>query len=111
MKEKSSLSSGDIKSVLTNFVEAMRTSLYNGQSVNIRDFGVFSLSARTKGVDTEKECTAKNIMAVKINFRPSSSVRPNLTSTRTEFIDIKAALEGKESEKGEDGDIVDDPTA
>ena len=48
MKEKSSLSSGDIKSVLTNFVEAMRTSLYNGQSVNIRDFGVFSLSARTK---------------------------------------------------------------
>lgn len=81
MKEKSSLSSGDIKSVLTNFVEAMRTSLYNGQSVNIRDFGVFSLSARTKGVDTEKECTAKNIMAVKINFRPSSSVRPNLTST------------------------------
>ena len=115
MKEKSSLSSGDIKSVLTNFVEAMRTSLYNGQSVNIRDFGVFSLSARTKGVDTEKECTAKNIMAVKINFRPSSSVRPNLTSTRAgdkiEFIDIKAALEGKESEKGGDGDIVDDPTA
>ena len=115
MKEKSSLSLGDIKSVLTNFVEAMRTSLYNGQSVNIRDFGVFSLSARTKGVDTEKECTAKNIMAVKINFRPSSSVRPNLTSTRAgykiEFIDIKAALEGKESEKGGDGDIVDDPTA
>ena len=52
---------------------------------------------------------------VKINFRPSSSVRPNLTSTRAgdkiEFIDIKAALEGKESEKGGDGDIVDDPTA
>ena len=82
MKEKSSLSLGDIKSVLTNFVEAMRTSLYNGQSVNIRDFGVFSLSARTKGVDAEKDCTAKNIMAVKINFRPSSSVRPNLTSTQ-----------------------------
>ena len=107
MKEKSSLSSGDIKSVLTNFVEAMRTSLYNGQSVNIRDFGVFSLSARTKGVDTEKECTAKNIMAVKINFRPSST----RAGDKIEFIDIKAALEGKESEKGEDGDIVDDPTA
>jgi len=43
---------------MNNFVEAMRTSLYNGQSVNIRDFGVFSLSARTKGVDTEKECTS-----------------------------------------------------
>jgi hypothetical protein len=54
-------------------------------------------------------------MAVKINFRPSSSVRPNLTSTRAgdkiEFIDIKAALEGKETGKDGDGDIVDDPTA
>ena len=30
MKEKSSLSYGDIKSVLTNFVETMRTSLTTG---------------------------------------------------------------------------------
>lgn len=112
MKEKSSLSLGDIQSVLTNFVEAMRTSLYNGQSVNIRNFGVFSLSARTIGVEVEKECTAKNIKAVKINFRSSSSVRPSLTSTRAgekiEFLDVKAALEKKKEEGGGD---VEDPTA
>lgn len=115
MKEKSSLSLGDIQSVLTNFVEAMRSSLYNGLSVNIQNFGVFSLSAKTKGTELEKDCTAKNILAVKINFRPSSSVRPNLTSTRAgdklEFIDLKAALETKtEGEEGGSGDI-DDPTA
>lgn len=80
MKEKSSLSSGDIKSVLTNFVEAMRTSLYNGQSVNIRDFGVFSLSARTKGVDNGKRMYGQKHNGSENNFRPSSSVRPNLTS-------------------------------
>lgn len=45
MKEKSSLTLGDIQSVLTNFVEAMRSTLYGGQSVNIKNFGVFSLSA------------------------------------------------------------------
>ena len=50
MKEKSSLTLGDIQSVLTNFVEAMITTLYSGQSVNIKNFGVFSLSARTAGV-------------------------------------------------------------
>ena len=108
MKEKSSLTLGDIKSVITNFVEAMRTALYNGQSVNVRDFGVFSLSARTQGTEKQEDCTVKNIMAVKINFRASSSVRPNLTSTRAgerlEFIDIKAALEGKEPGKGDDGE-------
>ena len=49
MKEKSSLTLGDIQSVLTNFVEAMITTLYSGQSVNIKNFGVFSLSARTAG--------------------------------------------------------------
>ena len=56
MKEKSSLTLGDIQSVLTNFVEAMITTLYSGQSVNIKNFGVFSLSARTAGVLDVKEC-------------------------------------------------------
>ena len=41
----------------------MITTLYSGQSVNIKNFGVFSLSARTAGVLDVKECTAKNIKA------------------------------------------------
>lgn len=99
MKEKSSLSLGDIQSVLTNLVEAMRAALFDGKSVNIRDFGVFSLSARTIGVATKEECTTKNIKSVRINFRPSSSVRPNLTSTRAgdkiEFLDLEAPKKKK----------------
>lgn len=94
MKEKSSLTLGDIQSVLTNFVEAMITTLYSGQSVNIKNFGVFSLSARTAGVLDVKECTAKNIKAVKINFRPSSTVRPDIAATRAgqkiDFYDLEA---------------------
>ena len=39
MKEKSSLTLGDIKSVLTNFVEVTRSELYNGHAVNIENFG------------------------------------------------------------------------
>ena len=85
MKEKSSLTLGDIQSVLTNFVEAMITTLYSGQSVNIKNFGVFSLSARTAGVLDVKECTAKNIKAVKINFRPSSTVRRFRLGRRRRF--------------------------
>ena len=107
MKEKSSLSLGDIQSVLTNLVEAMRTALFDGKSVNIHDFGVFSLSATTRGVDTKDECTMKNIKTVNINFRPSSSVRPNLTSTRAgekiEFLDLDAPKK-KKTEGGDPGD-------
>ena len=66
MKEKSSLTLGDIQSVLTNFVEAMITTLYSGQSVNIKNFGVIQPCRRVRQALLDvKECTAKNIKAVK----------------------------------------------
>ena len=99
MKDKSSLSLGDIQSVLTNYVGAMRAALFDGKSVNIRDFGVFSLSAHTSGATTKEDCTVKNIKSIQINFGPSSSVRPNLTSTRAgdkiEFLDLEAPKKKK----------------
>ena len=108
MKDKSSLSLGDIQSVLTNLVEAMRAALFDGKSVNIRDFGVFSLSATTLGADTKDKCTMKNIKAVNINFRPSSSVRPNLASTRAdekiEFLDLDAPKKKKTEGAGNPDD-------
>lgn len=107
MKEASSLSLGDIKSVLTNFVESMRTILYSGQSVRIKDFGVFSLGARTYGSETEKECGVKNIKSVKINFRAATSVKPNLTATRAgdkiRFYDVKTGIVEETDEKPKDG--------
>ena len=115
MKEKSSLTLGDIQSVLTNFVEAMITTLYSGQSVNIKNFGVFSLSARTAGVldvkewnrPNVRECTAKNIKAVKINFRPSSTVRPDIAATRAgqkiDFYDLEALVNKGDGEGGSSG--------
>ena len=102
MKESSSLSLGDIKSVLTNFVTAMRRALYNGHSVNIPGFGVFSLSAHCEGAETLESCSLKNIRNVKINFRASSDVKPSLTSKNAgdvmEFVDVKKALEKGEEE-------------
>ena len=104
MKENSSLSKGDILSVIAYFVECMRTNLYNGHSVNIRDFGVFSLSARTEGAEAENDCTAKKIRTVRINFRPSIGVRPDPASTRAEdameFVDLQTYLD---SQKGNGG--------
>lgn len=105
MKEKSSLTEGDIKSVLTNFVSCMRKELYNGHSVNIENFGVFSLSATTEGSEDKAECTASKIKSVRITFRASSNVRPNLAATRAEdkldFVCLDKMLE--------EGEEKDDP--
>jgi len=96
IKELSSLSKGDIHSVITNFLDVVRTALYSGHSVNFKNFGVFSLSARTEGVDTKEECTAKNIKSIRINFRASKSIRPDVNATRADdkisFIDLDAYL-------------------
>ena len=102
MKESSSLTLGDIRS-------AMRAELYNGHSVNIDGFGVFSLSATTGGVDTKEECNADLIKSVRINFRASSAIRPNLdpATTRVEdridFVDLESQLKKLNMQGGEDG--------
>lgn len=96
MKEYSSLTEGDIRSVLINFVKVMREELYAGRSVNIADFGVFALAATTEGSDEKEDCTAEKIKSVRITFRASSSVRPNLTATRAEdrieFVDLESQV-------------------
>lgn len=121
IKEKSSLTKGDIQSVVTNLIEETRLALYDGFSVNLRDFGVFALSAKGEGAPTEEKCTANNIKSVRITFRASSSVRPNMSSTRAgdrlKFVDLQTHLKGMSSlglstnsdNSGNDDD--DDPTA
>ena len=115
MKESSSLTLGDIRSVLTNFVAAMRAELYNGHSANVDGFGVFSLSATTEGVDRKEDCGADQIKSVRINFRASSAIRPNLdpATTRVEdridFVDLESQLkklnvQGGTEPDGGDGD-------
>ena len=64
MKESSSLTLGDIQSVITNFVGAMRRELFNGRSVNIDNFGVFSLSATTEGSEKKDDCQIHKVHTV-----------------------------------------------
>lgn len=118
IKERSSLSKGEVLSVLTNFVEVMRECLFAGQSVNIANFGVFSLSCTADGSELAKDCTAEKIKQVNINFRPSTSVKIDPTSTRAgdkmEFIDLQTYLDSLKGAGGgtdDGGGGVVDPTA
>ena len=95
MKESSSL---------TNFVGAMRRELFNGRSVNIDNFGVFSLSATTEGSEKKDDCQSTKIRSVRINFRASSSIRPQVAATRAEdrmdFVDLESQLKAAGSGSG-----------
>lgn len=120
MKEKSSLSKGDIESVISNFIEAVRQALFSGHTVSIRHFGSFSLSAKSEGSETEEECTANKIKSVNIRFRPAPYIRPSLSASRggekLEFVDLITYLKGlslnglsisKDGNGDDDDDYVD----
>ena len=76
-----------------------------GDNADLEDVAyVISLSARTIGVEKKEDCTAKNIKAVKINFRPSTTIRPDVTATRAgqkiDFYDLEALVNKDGSSSG-----------
>ena len=82
MRDRSSLSVGDIKSVIQNFVDKMKEQLLEGKSVNIEGLGVFMLTARSKGADLAKDITAKSVESVRIFFQANKELRITKSATR-----------------------------
>ena len=58
MQDRSSLSIGDIKSTMQNFVEKLKEQLLEGKTVNIAGLGVFLLAAKSKGEEKAEEPNA-----------------------------------------------------
>lgn len=84
MRDRSSLSVGDIKSVIQNFVDKLKEQLLEGKSVNIEGLGVFMLSARSKGAEEVKDITAKSIDSVRIFFQANKELRITKSATRAD---------------------------
>lgn len=82
IRDNSSLSTGDILSVLQNFVEKLKEQLLEGKTVNIDGLGVFMLSAQSNGADKAEDVTADTVKAVRICFQASKALRITRASTR-----------------------------
>ena len=102
IQDRSSLSVGDIKSTIQNFVEKLKEQLLEGKAVNIEGLGVFMLAAKSKSVDS-----------VRIYFQANKELKITKTATRAgeklDLISLDDYLKG--AADGGNGDIVDDPTA
>ena len=82
MQDRSSLSIGDIKSVIQNFVEKMKEQLLEGKTVNIAGLGVFLLAAKSKGEEKAEDVTAKSVDSVRIFFQANKELKITKTATR-----------------------------
>lgn len=82
MQDRSSLSIGDIKSVVQNFVEKLKEQLLEGKTVNIEGLGVFMLSAQSKGEDKAEDVSANSVEGVRIFFQANRELKVTKTATR-----------------------------
>ncbi len=82
MQDRSSLSIGDIKSTMQNFVEKLKEQLLEGKSVNIAGLGVFLLAAKSKGEEKAEDVTAKSVDSVRIFFQANKELKITKTATR-----------------------------
>jgi predicted histone-like DNA-binding protein len=75
---KSSLTPGDVHSVVRNMVDVMSNALLNSQTVRLDGFGTFTVIAKTggKGVDSPEKVTPSQVNYLKIQFTPSSTRTP-----------------------------------
>jgi predicted histone-like DNA-binding protein len=75
---RSSLSLGDVRSVLSNLVEILPLFLKLGQSVSLEGFGSFRLTVSSDGVEKPEDLNARHIRGVKLSFLPSPDLKRNL---------------------------------
>lgn len=72
--------------------------------MNIKELRGFQPVGTDPRSEKKEDCTAKNIKAVKINFRPSTTIRPDVTATRAgqkiDFYDLEALVNKDGSSSG-----------
>ena len=82
---RSSLTRGDIESVLLNFVDRLPSYLKDGHSVQLGEFGTMRLSLSSKGADSEKAFNADTIKT-RVVFTPGVEMKHEMRETSYEIV-------------------------
>jgi len=82
ISEQSSASVVDVQMVLWAFISNIPDLLMDNYSIELDNFGIFSLHARAEGATTEEEVKAKNIKELKIAFKPNRVLKEELREAR-----------------------------
>lgn len=69
ISENCSLKNADVLAVLESLVEVVSDQLSQGKTVYLGDFGTFTPSIKSEGVETSEKFSQRNILKVKVNFR------------------------------------------
>jgi len=82
---RSSLSHGDVLSVLNNLVEVVPIFLKLGQSVKLEGFGTFRVSVKSKGETNPASLTTHDVTGARLLFLPSKDLKRGLENISYEI--------------------------
>ena len=80
---RSSLTKGDVKNVLSNFLEEVTTFMLLGRSVKLDDLGTFRISFSSEGADSEEAFKTAMIKGVKVIFTPDVNMKSRIKEELT----------------------------
>ena len=81
MTDLSSLSRGDIKNTIDNFMVVIGKYMRDGRSIDLGEFGEFQVNLRAKAMDELEEVTAKTIKTPSISFRMGKELKKLMEET------------------------------
>lgn len=101
---RSSLTPGDIKNVLSNFLEEMPTYMLLGRSIKLNDLGTFRIAFSSEGATTEDAFKTSMIRGVKVVFTPDVNMKKRITDSLTFEVQRTPKKEAEGNEGESDGD-------
>ncbi|MDR0634139.1 MAG: HU family DNA-binding protein [Azoarcus sp.] len=84
---RSSLSLGDVQSVLSNMVQLIPVFLKLGQTIRLEGFGSFRVTVSSEGTETPEALSARNVKGVRIVFTPGVELKNSLGEISFEVTD------------------------
>lgn len=73
-----SLHESDVHAAVIALGDVMQTYLMKGNTVNLKNIGLFSISAGSEGFETPDECTPSKVTAQRVCFKADKEMRSAL---------------------------------
>lgn len=91
---RSSLTAGDIKNVLSNFLEEVPTFMLLGYSVKLNELGTFRISFSSKGTDVASDFKTTMMNGLKVIYTPDAALKTHIEDSITYEQDRTATKSG-----------------
>jgi len=78
---ETSLSKGDVRSVITTLSDIIGDYLTEGYSITLNEVGTLSIRVKSEGTEKKEDATVRNISSVSVGFRPATVLREKVSKT------------------------------